>query len=72
MEKKEPKATKIWINELQNGEKELRADFDNDRHHGVAIPRPHGTKELARSLNLMAINIMHDPNLNEDQPEEFQ
>lgn len=58
----EPTLNNIWLEEFQ-GEKALRADFSNDRHHRVVIQRPHGNEQLAQALNDLAMNIRRDPNL---------
>ena len=42
---------------------ELRADFDNDRHHAVLVEPPHGPIELAKGLNRLAAQIATDPHL---------
>lgn len=53
---------KIWLEEFQ-GEKALRADFSNDRHHRVVIQRPHGNEQLAQALIELALNVRQDPHL---------
>lgn len=57
-----PTLDKIWLDEFQ-GEKALRADFSNDRHHLVVIQRPHGSEQLAQALIDLAMNIRRDPHL---------
>ena len=61
-----PKLVRIWNNELDTPgyfRLELRADFDNDRHHAVAVAEPHGPLELARALERLAAQIATDPHL---------
>ena len=65
------KLTKIYLNTVDGVEAEgirelqLRADFNNDRHHLVVIRYPHGTVELADALHSLAANIMRDKELND-------
>lgn len=61
-----PKLTKLWHSELAllSGDRiVLRADFTNDRHHAVLVDPPHGPRELARALDLLARQIATDPHL---------
>ena len=61
-----PKLTKLWHNEINAPtyyRVELRADFDNDRHHAVLVDEPHGPEELARALTVLARRIAGDPKL---------
>ena len=61
-----PKLTRFWNNELDTPgyfRVELRADFDNDRHHAVVVAEPHGPHELARALETLAAQIATDPHL---------
>lgn len=61
-----PKLTKLWHNEIDTPAQyrvELRADFDNDRHHAVLVEEPHGPMELARALDRLARQIATDPHL---------
>ena len=55
--------TKLFISESLGGQKEISADFNNDRHHFVMIHHPHGIKQVADALRDLAINIMADPYL---------
>lgn len=57
-----PNLTKLWIREF-DGRKEIRADFDNDRHHAVMIESPHRIYQVANALMILARNIAQDPHL---------
>lgn len=57
-----PTLDKIWLENFQ-GEKALRADFTNDRHHRVVIQQPHGSEQLAQALIDLALNIRRDQHL---------
>lgn len=54
-----PKVTDIHLHEF-NGSKELQIDWDNDRHHAVAI-QPFGDNEaVATALECLIHLIMND------------
>jgi hypothetical protein len=59
--------TRLWLNEIPvtDGKLlvELRADFDNDRHHASQVAPPHGPLDIALALHLMADQIAHDGHL---------
>lgn len=57
-----PKPTRLWINDFE-GRLELRADFDNDRHHARYVEPPHSVEQFAEALHLLAAQVMSDPNL---------
>ncbi len=60
------KLTKLWHNEMMlptGMSVELRADFDNDRHHAVLVRPPHGPMELAQALDMLARQIANDQNM---------
>lgn len=61
-----PKLTKLWHNEMDTPIfflVELRADFDNDLHYSVMVEEPHGPREIARALDMMAGLIFEDLHL---------
>ena len=58
----QPMLDNIWLDESQ-GEKAIRAEFSNDRHHLVVVQRPHGSEQLAQALIDLALNIKSDSNL---------
>ena len=61
----QPKIVNLWIEKkTEHGKYRLQIDFDNDRHHLVFIQYPFETQEVAKALNLLARNIMMDPQLN--------
>ena len=43
---------------------ELIVDFDNDRHHAVAIDKGDTRDEIVRKLKMFAMQIEHDKELN--------
>lgn len=54
-----PKLTEIWLNNVQ-GYRELRVDFDNDRHHAMMIEPPYDKEAVARAFEQIAANIRRD------------
>ena len=54
--------TKIWL-EQTDEETAFRADFSNDRHYRVVIPRPWRADQIAQALLDLASMIGRDPHL---------
>lgn len=53
---------KIWINESAEG-KEIRLDWDNDRHHAVVIRRPERPEDVIFAVHLLLDMLIHEKEL---------
>jgi hypothetical protein len=58
-----PKIEKIWLNTRTDDVLELRFDWDNNRHHGIAIEYPSEAKQVADALETALRLINRDPHL---------
>ena len=58
-----PKLIKLWLNFSGTFPTEIRADWDNDRHHAVYIEEPMNNLNVSRALIEMADLILHDHDL---------
>lgn len=56
----------IWL----DLEMVLRIDFDNDRHHAVAIDYPYDAECVAKALMWAAHSVFNDPYLKEKVDEQ--
>lgn len=46
-----------------DGFKEIRLDFDNDRHHAVMVRYPYTNEHLCEALRALENNLRNDPHL---------
>jgi hypothetical protein len=58
----EPKLEKIWLGEVK-GQKTIRLDWDNDRHHEVMISGQADVGRTVEALLSLARLIGKDPHL---------